>query len=465
MSTETQAAPEPTIPQDTLWANHDWRKVWAGETISLIGTQVTQLVLPLVAILTLQASAFDIGLLNASRYLPVVAVSLVAGVWLDRRRRRPVLIAANLGRAVLIGLIPVAAALGILSIWLLCVLCILVGVLTVVFDVGILAYVPSLVNRKHLADANGKLQTSWSLAGIIGPGLGGLLVGLITAPFALIVDSLSFLVSAVLMWRARASEPEIEAVAPADRPSLRTSIMEGLAAVFGSPILRSLLTQSATFNLFQNALLTVFLVYAVRFLGLTPGELGLVVGAMSVGGLVGAFLAHRVTNAVGLGRTLRLATIIVALTPLLLAVPTAPGIVTVVILMAAQALYGFNLVIYNVNTMTLRQIVTPNRLLARMNASYRLLLFGTVPIGALLGGTLAEVLGLRPAMIITVLLLVSPIIWTFFSPVYALREMPTGPDEPEPTPTSTAIPAGPSLAESTDERTPDQRNTSERTSS
>lgn len=432
MSTDSQTTTQgPEAPPDKpgLMANQDWRRFWVGETVSLIGTQVTTLALPLVAILTLQASAFDIGLLNASRYLPVVLVSLLAGVWLDRRRRRPVLIASNFGRAILIGMIPAAAAAGILSIWLLCALCLAIGVLTVLFDVGALSYLPNLVQRRHLAEANGKLQTSYSLAGIVGPGLGGLLVGLITAPLTLLVDAVSFLVSAVLMIFIRIPEPEPNLAE--DKPSLRASIAEGLTAVFGSPLLRSLLTQSATFNLFQNAMVTVFLVYAVRYLGLNPTTLGIVLGSMSVGAMIGAFVTHRVTHALGLGRTLRITTIAVGLAPLLLVLPTGSSAGTIAILIAAQAIYGFNIVVYNVNTMTLRQTVTPNRVLARMNASYRLLLFGTIPIGALFGGTLAELAGLRPAMIITVVLLTSPIAWTFFSPIYALRTMPTGPDESE----------------------------------
>jgi MFS family permease len=421
-------APDTAVVADEqpLLANKDFIKVWAGETVSLMGTQVTQLALPLVAILTLHASPFDIGLLNASRYIPVVIVSLFAGVWLDRRRRRPALIASNLGRAVLIGMIPVAYALGALSIWLLCLLCIVTGALTVIFDVGLLSYVPSLVERRHLAESNGKLQTSWSLAGIVGPGAGGLLVGLLSAPVTLAVDAVSFLVSALSLMAVRKPEPEPNQAAA--KMPVRASIKEGLATVFGSRLLRSLLTQSATFNLFQNALITVFLVYAVRVLGLSPTQLGVVVASMSVGALVGAFSTHRITKAVGLGRTLRITTIGVGLAPLLLVLPSGSSILAIGTLMASQAIYGFGLVVYNVNTVTLRQTVTPNRLLGRMNASYRLLLFGTIPVGAILGGALGEVAGLRPAMIVTVTLLMSPIIWTFFSPVYALQKMPDGPD-------------------------------------
>lgn len=423
----TEADPGAPAGGPALMENSDFIKVWSGETISLIGTQVTQLALPLIAILTLKATAFDVGLLNASRYLPVVVVSLFAGVWLDRRRRRPILIASNLGRAVLIGLIPITSALGWLSIWLLCVLCVITGVLTVIFDVGLLSYLPGLVERRHLAESNSKLQTSWSLAGIVGPGLGGLLVGLVTAPVTMIIDAVSFLLSACSLIAVRTPEPE--PAQASERAAMWPSIKEGLSTVFGSPLLRSLLTQSATFNLFYNALTTVFLVYAVRYLGMSALQLGLVIGSMSVGALIGAFFNRRLTPLVGLGRMLRINTICVALAPLLLAIPHGHGIVTMAILMGSQLVYGVNLVVYNVNTVTLRQIVTPNRLLARMNASYRLLLFGTVPIGAVFGGTLGEIFGLRTAMLVTVITMMAPIIWTVFSPVFDLQKMPDPADE------------------------------------
>lgn len=423
-STIAARSAEPPAPADDrpLMQNTDFVKVWAGETFSLIGTQVTQLALPLVAIYTLQASSFGVGMLNASRYLPVVIISLFAGVWLDRRRRRPILMASNVARAVLTALIPLSAAFGVLSMWLLCLLCLLIGILTVIFDVGLLSYVPGLVERRHLAEANSKLQTSWSLAGIVGPGLGGLLIGLISAPMTLTIDAVTFVLSALALRAVRRPEPEPEQ--PAEQVAMWPSIKEGLATVFGSPLLRSLLSQSAVFNLFYNAMTTVFVVYAVRYLGLSALQLGLVVGSMSIGALAGAFWNRRITPLVGLGRMLRINTALVALTPLLLIVPRGDGVLTMAILMGSQLVYGANLVIYNVNTVTLRQIVTPNRLLARMNASYRLLLFGTVPVGAVFGGVLGQVFGLRTAMVITVITMLSPIAWTFFSPVFQLTAMP-----------------------------------------
>jgi MFS family permease len=405
--------------------NPEFRKFWIGETVSLVGTEVTRIALPLVAILSLGASAFEVGLVNAARYVPIVAFSLFAGIWLERRRRRPILIATNAGRAVLIGLIPAASVMHVLSVALLLAVALIVGTLTVIFDVGSLTYIPGLVDRRVLADANGRLQTSFSLALIVGPSLGGYLVGALDAPRALTADAASFAFSALMLGliRVREAAPEV----PEVRTPWRSQIAEGLHAVYGSPILRSLLTQSATFNLATNAMLTVFVVYAIRTVGLSASQLGLVLGVGAFGALAGSMIANRVTRLIGLGRALRLTTICACGAPLLFLAARGHGALSMTILVAAYAVYSLNLVIFNVNTVTLRQVVTPPQVLARMNASYRMVLFGTVPIGALLGGMLGQYAGLRLAMIITVLLLTAPLAWTPFSPVFLLRTMPTGP--------------------------------------
>lgn len=408
--------------------NADFRKFWIGETVSLVGTEVTRFALPLVAVLTLGASAFEVGVLNAMRYVPIVVVSLFAGIWLDRRRRLPVLIASNAGRAVCIGLIPLVALAGGLSMPMLWAIALVLGTLTVLFDIGSLSFVPSVVGRPQLPDANGRLQTSFSFAMIAGPGIGGFLVAALGAPTTLTVDALSYVVSVALLLSMRVREPEPEL--PERRVGVKESIAEGLRAVFGNPVLRNLLTQSATFNLAQNAMLTVFVLYTVRTLGLSAQQLGLVLGLGALGSLAGGLLANRITRTLGYGRTLRLATVVAGLAPLAFLAARGADVASVTVLTVAYGLAGFMLIIYNVNTVSLRQVVTPNRLLARMNASYRMVLFGTIPLGALLGGTLAQYLGLRPAMAITVILLTSPILWTFFSPVFRLPALPTGPDDP-----------------------------------
>lgn len=408
-----------------LLANRDFVKLWAGETVSLIGTQVTQFTMPLVALLTLNATVLEVGVLNALRFVPVLVVSLFAGVWLDRRKRRPILIACALGNALLIGLIPITSVAGVLSIGILYVVVTLAGTLSVIFDVGALAYVPYLVERRHLAESNSKLQASFAVAGIAGPGLAGLLIGLITAPITLSVDAVSYLASAFGLIAITRREPEPEV--PQERQSVMRSIAEGLRAVYGSKLLRSLLAQSAALNLFFGAVMTVFVVYAVRYLGLTPFKLGLVLGAAAVGALTGALLSTRVRKALGLGRSLVMNTAVMAAAPLLMIIPRGAGLVSMVILICSHLTYGMNISMFNVAAITMRQTVTPRRVLARMNASYRMVLFGVPLLGALMGGLLGTAVGLRPALIISLVAMTSPAAWIFFSPVFRLREMPSGP--------------------------------------
>jgi MFS-type transporter involved in bile tolerance (Atg22 family) len=423
-------------------ANRDFLRLWAGETVSLIGTQVTQFTMPLVALLTLNATVLEVGVLNALRFVPVLIVSLFAGVWLDRRRRRPVLIGCALGNAVLIGLVPLTSELGALSIGLLYVVVTLAGTLSVIFDVGALAYVPFLVERRQLAESNSKLQASFAFAGIAGPGLAGLLIGLITAPITLSVDAVSYLFSAAGLITIR--KPEPAAPPGATRPSVRRQIAEGFAAVYGTRLLRTLLSQSAVLNVGFGAVSTVFTVYAVRHLGLSPFELGLTVAGLAVGALFGALLATRIRQRLGLGRTLAMSVTAVSVSPLLLLVPRGAGALAVLILFAGWLGHGWGISVWNVNTITLRQALTPMNVLARMNATYRMLLFGALPVGALAGGAVGRAAGLPTAMTIAVLVLLTPVIWIAFSPVFRLTEMPAGPLSENTTPENTTSGSTPS---------------------
>jgi hypothetical protein len=406
-----------------IFANHDFLKLWLGETVSQIGTQVTQFALPLVALLTLKATVFEVGLLNALRFVPVIVVAVLAGVVLDRRRRRPILILCASASAVLTGLIPVAATLGFLSMGLLYAVALLVGTMAVCFDVGALSYVPYLVGRRHLAEANSRLTASTAFAGIAGPGLAGLLIGLITAPITLTVDAVSYLFSVAGLLSIRRPEPRPDA--GQERSSVRRSISEGFRAVYGTRLLRVLLGQSAVLNVGFGATSTLFTVYAVRTLGLTPLKLGIALGALQAGALLGALGAARLKRILGLGRTLAVSIVAVSASPLLLLLPDNASLAAVALFAASWLGHGWGISIWNVNTITLRQAVTPTRLLARMNATYRMLLFGALPAGALAGGLLGTVAGLHTALVVAVIVLTVPILWIFFSPIFRLTEMPS----------------------------------------
>jgi len=419
-SAETTEA-EPETGTTSVWRNLDFVKLWTGETVSLIGTQITVFALPLIAVLTLHASVFQVGLLNATRTAPVVAVILFAGVLVDRYRRRPILIGSALGCGVLVGLIPLASSAGVLSMGLLYAVCLLTGVLSVVSEVGMFSYVPSLVERRHLAATNSRLQTSLSLAMVAGPGIAGALIGTISAPATLTADAVSYFCCAAGLIAIRRREPAPEP----QQQSVRSSIAEGVRTVFGSPILRSLLTQTGLFNLFQSGLITILVVYAIKDLLLTPFQLGVVLGAIAVGGVCGSMSANRIRDALGLGRTMAAGIGAGTLCPLLLLIPRSSSAGSMAILVATEFVYGFGMLMFNVNVITLRQSVTPNRLLGRVNASYRLVVLGTLPIGATLSGVLGQAVGLRSALVIIAVLITTPFLWVVFSQTYRLKTMPT----------------------------------------
>lgn len=420
----TQAVP-PARTRGVL-ANPDFTKLFVGETISQIGSQVTQFTMPLVAIITLNATAFQVGVLNALKFVPVIVVALFAGVWLDRRQRRPIMIACALGNAALIGLVPISSVAGFLSIGLLYLVITLSGSLTVIFDVGALSYVPSLVEREQLSDGNSKLQASGYFAGVAGPGVAGLIVGLITAPITLSIDAVSYLFSAAglvtIVKREQAPDPA------ADKPSIRSSLAEGFRAVYGTKLLRILLAQSATLNVGFGAVSTIFTIYAVRSLGFSPDKLGLALGSLAAGAFFGSLFAARVQRLLGLPATLTLAIIGVCASPLLLLIPRNADVISLLLAMAGWLGHGFGIGMWNVNTITLRQVLTPMRLLARMNATYRMVLFGALPVGAMVAGLLGDAVGYARAMLISVLALTTPMAWLTFSPVFRLRELPAGPD-------------------------------------
>ncbi|HEV3479343.1 MAG TPA: MFS transporter [Gaiellaceae bacterium] len=405
----------------------DFLRLWSGETISLFGTQVTVLALPLTAVLTLDASAGQLGLLNAARFAPFIAVILFAGVWVDRRRRRPILIQTNVGRALLVGAIPAAAVFELLRMEVLYAVGFLVGVLTVFFDLAYQSYLPSLVGRAQLTAANSRLEASRSAAEVGGPGIGGLLVQVASAPYALLVDAVSFLVSGALLSSIRHEEAPPPPAAD-DREGVLRAIRGGFRLTFANRYLRPIAGEAATFNLFEQAIMTVFVLYAVRELGLTAGLLGLIISVGAAGAFVGAVAAPYPARRWGLGPTIVSAMAIACTVPLALpAVDGAPA-TAVPLLAATFFVWGLAVAISNVHVVSLRQAATPDHLLGRVNASYRFFTYGAIPIGALFGGFLGEAIGLRATLLVSALGLLLALLWVIASAVARLSELPARPD-------------------------------------
>jgi MFS family permease len=407
-----------------LWRDRDFLRFWAGETVSQVGAQVTQLALPLTAVYLLDVSPRQLGLLNAASFAPFLGVTLFIGVWVDRVRRRPLMIASNIGRALVVGSVPAAAALGLLRIEYLYLAALTLGVLTVVFDIAVQSYLPALVDRDRLVEGNSKIQVTMSVAQIGGPGLGGLLVQVMTAPLALVADAASYVVSIATLVAIRRREPRPEA---APKRHLWREIDDGLRFVFANGYLRACALQSGTYNLFWMSLQTLFLLYCARQLHLSAGAIGLIMATGALGSLFGSLAASRLKERVGLGRAILAEVALCCVAPALIPLASGPGPVVVAMFVAAIALAGMGATMANVHVISLRQAITPDHTLGRMNASYRFLSWGALPLGALLGGLLGDALGLRPALFVTAGGFLIAVLLVGLSPIPRLREMPADP--------------------------------------
>lgn len=406
-----------------VW-HRDFRLLWTGDTISQLGSEVSVLALPLVAVLYLQATTFEVGLLTALQSAAFLLIGLPAGAWCDRVRRRPVMLAGDLVRAGLLASIPICAALGALTIGQLLGVAMLLGIATVFFDVSYQSYLPSLVGRDALVEGNAKLQASQSIAQVAGPTVGGFLVQAVTAPFAVLADAASFLVSAVCLWRIRAPEP-----APPRPPkrSLAREIGEGLGFVLRHRILRMIAGTTGTANLFNAVNVAVLVVFFVRNLHLSAGTIGALMSAGSIGGVAGAMSAGWVGRGVGQARTVWLSLVVTSPAGLLIPLTQrGPGLALFVV---GFFTFSFGVVVYNVAQVSFRQALCPAHLLGRMNATMRFLVWGTMPLGGLLGGALGTLIGLRPTLWVGAVGGVLATGWVLASPLRGMRDLPP-PEEP-----------------------------------
>jgi MFS family permease len=459
-----------------LWRHPDFLRLWTGQTISKFGSGITGNALPLAAVLALGAGPAEMGLLAAASAVPVVGLGLVAGAWVDRLRRRPVMIWADAGRALLLASIPAAAALGRLRIEHLFLVAALVGVLTIFFDVAYQSFVPDLVGRRRVLEANSRLASSDAVAEIATPGLTGVLVELITAPMAIALDALSFVGSALFVGAIRTPErppaarqqparggvaelsaanaylpdltteprshgedhqdsvspclrgaekpwKQLERQPPAARPHVGREIAAGLRVVAGSPLLRAFAGYAASTSFFGSFIGTLYALFALRELGLGPTLLGIAIGVGGASNLLGTLVVGPVTRRAGVGRTMLGAVAVHSVTVFSIPLAGGPVPLAFAVLAAGQAFDAIH-PLYDVNALAVRQAVAPDALLGRVNATMRVLEGGAAPLGALAGGLLGATIGVRATLLLAAAGIAASALWLALSPLHRLRQLP-----------------------------------------
>lgn len=413
----------------SLLRHPDFLKLWTAETISVFGSQVSGLAIPLIAALYLKVEPFAFAMLGTIEFLPFILFTLPAGAWVDRLRRRPILISGDLGRAIALGTIPVAFWFDALTIWQLYAVGFITGTLTVFFDVANQSYLPSVVERDQLVDGNSKLQISQSAAQLIGPAIAGYLVAFFKA-FAILLDSLSFVLSALFVFLIRRPEPPVVDHLGEDgkpRNSIVREIREGFAFVVRNPSLRGISAGTSTSNLFSSVAFSIYLLYAVQDLGLSAEQIGLVFAIGNLGTLAGALLANRLAGWFGLGPTIIGSLFLGGFGPILVAI--APVDQAIPFLIVAGVFGGLSQMIYNINQVSYRQAICPPRMQGRMNATVRFLVWGTMPIGSIIGGILGSTIGLHNTIWVGAILGLTPALWPLLSPIRHVRVMPAPVDD------------------------------------
>jgi MFS family permease len=415
----------PLIPP--LLHRHAFRNLWLGQTISVFGDQITLLAIPIIAVLVLHAEPEQMGLLTAAGLLPHLLFSLPAGVWLDRiQRRRRLMVLADLARAVVIASVAVAFVAGALTLPQLFIVTFLVGTLAVAFDISWSTVYVRVVDRTEYVAANALFNGSRSLAQVAGPSVGGVLIQVFSAPVAVVVDAVSYVLSAFFIARVQAPDPPVEI----HTEPIRRQLATGLSFLFRDPIMRPTLLAVATLNFFNLGFSALFVLYVTTRLGVNPGDLGLALGAGAVGAVIGAVLASRIGRRLGIGRAFFVsmivfpaALILVPLTP-----PGTPLAMVIGMLLVMQFVAGFGVMVLDINASAIIPARTPDRIRSRVSGAWRFVNMGIRPIGAVVGGILGAAIGVRETLFVVTVLQLVGVLWLVGSPVLKLHDVPDAAD-------------------------------------
>jgi MFS family permease len=401
-----------------LRENPRFRRFWLGQSASLLGDQVTVIALPLVAVLVLDASAAQMGYLFAVELAPNLLFSLHAGAWADRRgRKRQIMIATDLGRAALLGSLPLAYAFDALTFPHMLAVGFLMGTLSVVFQVSYSSLFVALVPRERFVEGNSIINGSRALSYVAGPSVGGVLVQVLSAPVTLVVDTCSYLASALFLRSVQVEEPVPEAPG-------KGHVAAGIRWVLGNPIVRAALGATATINFFNFVFFALFILYATKSLDVAPGTLGLVLGAGAAGGVLGSLVTGRISRRIGLGPAFALGCVVFPAPLLLVPLAGGPKPVVLACLFLAEFGAGFGVMLLDITAGAIAAAVIPDRLRSRISGAYMVVNYGVRPLGALVGGALGSWIGLRPTLWIATAGALLGILWLLPSPILALRTLP-----------------------------------------
>lgn len=407
-----------------IWRLANYRLLWGAATISSFGSQVSRIAIPLLAAITLHASPLQMGVLAAAQNAAVPIFGLFAGVLADRRRRMPLLVFADLARAILLLSIPIVWWAGHLSVALLIVVSFTSGAFGVVFDVTRQSMIPTMVDREQLVDANGKIYLSETASDLVGPGLAGGMVQLLGAPVAILTDAVSYLASALLLVRMKLVE-QITNSAPWSLRIIGREIADGYRTVMSIPILQRMSLSVAAGNLFENARDAVLILFMTRELGFSASLVGIVYAIGGAGFFIGALLPGVAANRLGLGRAITTGLLILWLADVMFPLAGGPKLAAAAMLGAAMFTFGIGGSIFDVNQFSLRQAVTPDPVRGRANATIRVLVRGIAPVGALIGGLIAEAYGLRAALIFAAFSSPASLLILVGSDIPKLKTMPS----------------------------------------
>ena len=421
MSTEPRAgtAAESTEAKDRReWAN--FRKLLFGQSVSQLGIQMTAVVVPLVAVLQLHAGPFQVGLITSAEFIAYAVLGLVAGVFVDRWRRRRVMLATDAGRGLVIGAVPVLWALGQLRVWHLVLAALFVGIQSLFFDTAQQAFVPAVISREKLVQGNSQLQASASVTQLAGPGVGGLVVQAVGGALGLLANAVTYLVSfASVLWMRAPDEAHAADGAP--RVTVGRQIADGIRYVRGDRVLLSQVLYTTQFNFLITAQQALLVIYLAREVDAPPSLIGVLMASIGVGAIAGAVTCRRLARRFGSARTWVIGAVLGPLLGLL--IPFAHLDVTLLYFVVGMAAIGADITILKVIGQSYRMAVVPAHLMGRVVATTRTMSWGPTPLGGLLGGILGQLLGVRPALLVLALVLVTAPLWILITPVLRMRDL------------------------------------------